>query len=73
MISMFISVLGKDKNVIYKHHYKLASRDFVYKIHEGCGSIGEAKWHHHKLIVTMPISKRSLGDVFRFNTKLIVS
>jgi len=75
MIIMFLPILRIDKDVIYEHHYKLVkigSKDPVYKIHESCGGIGEAKREHDKLIVTIPGPRRCLGDVFRFNPKLMV-
>jgi len=75
MISVFLPILRIDKDVIYEHHYKLiriGSEDPIHKIHESYGGIGEAKWHYRKLIATISGPKRSLGDIFRFNPKLMV-
>ena len=75
MINMFLPILRIDKDVIYEHHNKLiqiGSEDPIHKIHESCEGIGEAKQHYCKLIMTILGPKHCVGDVFRFNPKMMV-
>ena len=75
LVSMLLLILRIDKDVIYEHHYELVQIRYenpVHKIHEGCEGIGEAKRHYCTLIMTISGPKCCLGDVFRFNPKLMV-
>jgi len=76
MSSMFIYAFGVCQDVIYKHHQKLVligSENSIHEIHKSCWGIGLAKRHNCKLIMTIPSSKHSLGDVLWFNPKLMIS
>jgi len=46
--------------------------DSVHEIHECYRGIGEAKGHHHKLIVSVPGTEGSLGLIFIFDLELVV-
>jgi len=64
-----------NENIVYEHHLELTQvrfKDPVHKVHEGCRGIGEAKGHHHELVVSTSGTKRSLGYILILDSELVV-
>jgi len=64
-----------NENIVYEHHHELIQvrfEDPVHKVHKGCQGIGEAKGHHHKLVVSISGMKHSFGYIFILDSELVV-
>ena len=75
MLFMFFLILKINKNVIKENKNKLVQilvEDTIHKAHKHSWCIGETKWYHYKLIVTIPCSKGCLMNIFIFDSLKVV-
>ena len=75
VLFMLILITRIYQNVIKKYDHKLIQEGTKYSIHEAheySWSIHEAKWYHDELVVTIPRTESSLGDITIHNPQLMI-
>ena len=73
---MLLPASGIHQDIINKHNdtnVKQLMKYLVHQTHEGCRSIGQAKGHHHKLIMTISGPECCLGDILPSDPQLMVT
>ena len=75
MVDVVLRGSRVNEDVVYEHHHELIQvrfKDPVHKVYEGCRGIGEAKGHHHKLVVSISGTEHSPGYIHILNSELVV-
>ena len=76
VLFMFLLILRTNQNVIKEYNHKIIQKGIEYSIHEAhkySWSICEAKWYHGELVVAIPHTECSLGDITIHNPQLMIT
>jgi hypothetical protein len=76
MLLMLFECLTVDEDIIDKDYHEsieVLAEGLVHQMHEGRGRIGETKWQHEKLIMTITSAKCSLRYITRIDADLMVA